>query len=495
MATPYLSKSLFIRGRQCHKSLWLQKHRPELKDEISDAQQAIFQSGTDVGILAQELFPGGIEISYEGLTHQQQIDQTRIEIEKGTETIYEATFLNDGIFVKADILHHGARGWEIYEVKGSTEVKDVHIFDAAVQYRVLTGAGLDVSKVAILHVNNTYVRYGGLDIKQLFSIVDITGLAQELQNVISEELVAQREMLSGDMPPIDIGKQCEYPYPCDFMGHCWQHIPDDSVFNLRGRGIDKFSLYYQGIVRQSDIPLGILNERQRFQVESTLNQHDHIDIKAVRKFVDGLWYPLCFLDFETFMDAIPPFDGSLPYQQIPFQYSLHIQETQNSDLQHYEYLAEPSQDPRRELLDTLLERIPEGACIIAWNQSFEIVVSRRLAEFFPENREQVERWIESFRDLMQPFKNRDIYLWQAKGSYSIKPILPLLVPELSYENLDGVADGGDAMEAWHRMNSLKDPAEVAQIRNALLEYCELDTLAMVRILEQIKIIVATVESI
>lgn len=489
MATAYLSKSLFIRGRQCHKSLWLQKHRPELKDEISDAQQAIFQSGTDVGILAQELFPGGIEIPYDGLTHQQQIDQTISEIEKGTETIYEATFLHDGVFIKADILHHGARGWEIYEVKGSTGVKDVHIFDAAVQYRVLTGAGLEVSKVSVVHVNNTYIRYGELDIRQLFSILDITGQAQELQEVITDELAAQRIMLAADMPRIDIGKQCEHPYPCDFMGHCWQHIPEDSVFDLRGRGANKFLLYYQGIIRQSDIPLDMLNCRQRLQVESTLNQRDHIDKKAVRKFVNGLWYPLCFLDFETFMEAIPPFDGCCPYQQIPFQYSLHIQETADSDLKHYAYLAEPGKDPRRELLDTLLERIPEGACIIAWNQSFEIGVLRKLAEFFPDSREQVECWIKNFSDLMRPFKSRDIYLWQAKGSYSIKPILPLLAPELSYENLDGVANGGDAMEAWYKMNSLDDPDEVVRVRNELLEYCKLDTLAMVRILRKIQCLV------
>jgi hypothetical protein len=486
MATSYLSKSLFIRGRQCHKSLWLHKNRPELKDEITDAQQAIFQSGTNVGILAQQLFPDGVEIPYEGLTHQQQMEQTRSDIEKGTETIYEATFLHDGVFVKADILHQGVRGWEIYEVKGSTGVKDVYLFDAAVQYRVLKGAGLEVSRVSIVHVNNAYIRFGGLDLSQLFSIVDITGQTQELQDIITVELAAQREMLAGDMPVIDIGRQCEAPYPCDFMGHCWQHIPEDSVFNLRGRGVDKFALYYQGIIQQEHIPPDVLNSRQRFQVESTLNQRDHINTKAVRKFIDGIWYPLCFLDFETFMDAIPPFDGCRPYQQIPFQYSLHIQVTPDSDLRHHEYLAEPGTDPRKGLLDTLLERIPEGACIIAWNQSFEIGVLRRLAEFFPDSRDQVELWIENFIDLMQPFKSRDIYLWQAKGSYSIKPILPLLAPELSYENLEGVANGGDAMEAWHRMISLDDPAEVARIRNALLEYCKLDTLAMVRILERMR---------
>jgi hypothetical protein len=464
----------------------LHKNRPELKDEISDAQQAIFQSGTDVGILAQQLFPHGIEIPYEGLSHQAQIDQTRIEIENGIETIYEATFLQEGVFVKVDILHKGLRGWEIYEVKGSTGVKDVYLFDAALQYRVLTGAGLDISKVAIVYVNNQYVRYVDLDISQLFAIADITGQAQELQPIISDELVAQRTMLAGDMPTIDIGKQCDEPYPCDFNGHCWQHIPEDSVFDLRGRGADKFALYRQGIIRQEDIPLEMLNSTQRFQVEATLNQRDHINKKKVKKFLDGLWYPLCFLDFETFMDAVPPFDGCRPYQQIPFQYSLHIQETPDAELSHHEYLAEAGKDPRRELLDTLLERIPADACIIAWNQSFEIGVLRRLAEFFPDKRTQVEQLITNFRDLMQPFKSRDIYPWQAKGSYSIKPILPLLAPELSYKNLEGVANGGDAMEAWHKMSAADEPAEVVRIRNELLEYCKLDTLAMVRILEEIR---------
>jgi pimeloyl-ACP methyl ester carboxylesterase len=484
MATSYLSKSLFIRGRQCHKSLWLHKNRPELRDEISDAQQAIFQSGTDVGILAQQLFPGGIEVPYDGLTHQQQIEQTRVELDKGTETIYEATFLHDGIFVKVDILHHGARGWEIYEVKGSTTLKDVYVFDAAIQYHALTGAGLDVSKVSIVHVNNSYTRYGDLDIRQLFTIKEITGQVQKLQSLVLDEVAAQRAMLTGEMPAIDIGKQCDYPYHCDFHGHCWQRIPEDSVFDLRDRGVNKFSLYRQGIIRQSDIPLEMLNSRQRFQMESTINQQDHLDEMKVKKFLDSLWYPLCFLDFETVNPAVPSFDGCRPYEKMPFQYSLHIQDSADAGLRHFEYLTEPGIDPRAELLDTLLERIPETACIIAWNQSFEISVLRGLAAFFPMHREWIERMIGNFRDLMQPFKSRDIYLWEAKGSYSIKPILPLLVPELSYKDLDGVANGGDAMDAYYRMNSTDDAGELTTIRQQLLDYCERDTEAMVRILEK-----------
>jgi len=482
----YLSKSLFIRGRQCHKSLWLHKNRPELRDEISDAQQAIFQNGTNVGILAQQLFPGGIEVPYDGLTHQQQIERTKSEIDKGIETIYEATFLHDGIFVKADILHHGERSWEIYEVKGSTEVKDVYLFDAALQYHTLTGAGLAICKASIVHINNEYTRYGDLDVNQLFTINDVTRRVQELQPIVMDEIADQRRMLAGDIPAIDIGKQCDDPYPCDFKGHCWRHIPDDSVFDLRGRGANKFALYRQGIIRQTDIPLKMLNSRQRFQVESTINQQDRLDEKRVKQFLDGLWYPLCFLDFETVNPAVPPFDGCRPYEKMSFQYSLHILDNAASKLRHLEYLAEPGIDPRRDLLESMLERIPQDACIIAWNQSFEISVIRGLAELFPEHREWVVQLIDNFRDLMQPFKNRDIYLWEAKGSYSIKPILPLLVPELSYKDLEGVANGGDAMDAYYKMNRAVDAGELATIRTQLLEYCKRDTEAMVRILEKMQ---------
>lgn len=489
-SNPFLSKSLFIQGRQCLKSLWLHKYRPELKAELTKAQEALFQSGTDVGILAQQLFPGGIEIPYEGLSHAEQIEQTRAAIEGGIETIYEATFLHDSIFVKVDILHHGTRGWEIYEVKASTEVKDVHVFDAALQCHVLCGAGLDVARVAIVHVNSGYVRFGELDVNQLFTIEEITRQAEELQPFIREEIIRQRTMLQGDMPAFDIGPHCSDPYECDFTGHCWSHIPEDSVFDLRGRGVDKFGLYRQGIVRQADIPLDKLNAAQRFQVEATLGKKDSVDMKKVRDFLASLWYPLCFLDFETFTSAVPLFDGSRPYQQIPFQYSLHRLETADGEPEHFEYLASPAIDPREELLLKLLSEIPENACVLTYNQTFELGVLSGLAELFPVHKQRVGRLKAGVRDLMTPFRSRHLYLWQMKGSYSIKKVLPALVPELSYSGLE-IADGGAAMDAWHVMSSLDDPSEVEKIRAALLEYCKLDTLAMVWILERMREITAS----
>lgn len=482
----YLSKSLFIRGCQCHKSLWLKKHRPELLEELSPEQENLFATGFVVGDLAKELFPGGAEVPYDGLSHDEQVQMTRQLMAGGVTTIYEATFCYDEVFCKADILHLGKDGWELFEVKASTRVKDYQLKDAALQLRVLRGAGINPVRAAIVHINNGYVRQGDLDLQQLFTVADVTAEVEELQPFVAAEISGQRAMLQEEEPDIPIGPQCSSPFECDFEKYCWPTLPEDSVFELRGRGVDRFALYHEGIIKQEDIPLDRLNSSQRFQVESTLNQRDHIDKNAVQEFVDDLWYPLCFLDFETFMAAVPPFDGCRPYQKIPFQYSLHIQETPDAELKHYEYLVEPGKDPRRALFDNLLELIPENACIVAWNQSFEIKVLEGLAEYFIDTQEKIERMIENFRDLMVPFRNRDIYPWQAKGSYSIKPILPLLAPELSYESLTGVADGGDAMEAYHAMSAMEDPAEVAQIRSELLEYCKLDTLAMVRILERMR---------
>lgn len=481
----FLSKSLFTRGHQCHKSLWLHKHRPELKDAVDEALQARFDSGHEVGVLAQGLFPGGVEVPYDGLTHPAQLAMTRKLLDAGQETIYEATFQHDGVFVKVDILHRGAAGWGMFEVKGSTNVEEVHRFDAALQLYVLVGAGLNVAKVAIVHIDNTYTRRGDLEVQKLFKAVDITADVREMQPNIVSEIADMRAMLDEEIPTIDIGPQCDKPYTCDFHGHCWQHVPEDSVFNLRERGVDKFALYNKGIVRQADIPLDILNAKQRHQVEATLKQCDSLDKAEVRRFLGELWHPLCYLDFETVFPAVPPFDGLRPYQQMPFQYSLHIQAGPGTELEHHEFLAQPDIDPRAELTESLLGLIPEGACLIAWNQKFEKGILRGLAEHFPDRAERIARLLESFRDPMSLFQSRSVYLWQQKGSYSIKAVLPHLVPELSYDGLE-VADGDMAMGAYRAMAAAGDPQELARIRQALLEYCSLDTMAMVRIVEKLR---------
>ena len=482
----YLSKSLFIKGLQCHKSLYLHKYRPELKDEISEQQEASFQIGTDVGIYAQNLFPNGVEIPFDDVTLTEQLSRTTKEIEDGTTVIYEAALSFDNIFVKVDILRKHQGAWEIYEVKNSTSPKDHHYNDVAVQYYVLKGTGLLVSKAFLVHINNQYVRNGDIEVDKLFTVQDLTDDVIDNQAFVENEIREMREMLEGQEPDIDIGRHCSDPYECDFWGHCWQHIPENSIFSLRDNGPDKFELYRQGIIRLEDVPKDILPRRQRIQIEGVLDKKNITDKTAIKAFLDTLWYPICFLDFETtFMVPIPLFDGSRPYQKIPFQYSLHYLERDGAEPVHYEYLAQAKLDPRREFLEKLLNQLPEDACVLVYNQGFETGILNDLIQMFPEHEAKVANIINNVRDLMIPFRNKDVYRWEMEGSYSLKYVLPALVPELKYEEMD-ISDGGMAANAWLSLWEMEDSEEVDRIRNALIEYCKLDTLAMVRILEKLE---------
>jgi len=486
---PYLSKTLFIKGLQCHKYLWLEKNRPELKDEQSDSQEALFQSGTDVGMLARDLFPGGVEIPYEGLTHSQQIERTAQAIADGADTLYEAAFSYDGIFMKADILHRDAQGWKLYEVKSSTQMKAVYLNDISVQNYIMNGAGISVNKAYFVHINNQYVRQGEIDVQVLFTMEDITNDVIGNQIFVTEQAAKMRLMLQGDMPVIDIGPYCSDPYDCQFKGTCWQHVPENSVFSIGGR-LDRFNLYKQGIIHLGDVPLDILSDRQRLQVEGVLNQKNFINKEAVQEFLSTLRYPLCFLDFETtYMTPVPLYDGTRPYQQVPFQYSAHVIENESSEMQHHEFLAPAGIDPRKPFIESLLAAVPENACVVAYNKNFETQRLQDLKVWFPEHGPRIDGIIENMVDLMVPFRRKDVYLWQMEGSYSIKYVLPALVPELTYDALN-ISNGEMASSAWLALAQENDPQKSQNIRANLLAYCGLDTLAMVRILEKLKEIVA-----
>ncbi|WP_321391581.1 DUF2779 domain-containing protein [uncultured Desulfuromusa sp.] len=479
-----LSKSLILKGIQCPKALFLQKYPPDFEFPPKPDLEAKFRAGHEVGILAQKLFPGGIEVPFEGLSVPEQIEQTRQLIDDGANVIYEASFEYDGIFVKVDILVKNGDAWQIHEVKMSTSVKEVNLNDVAIQFYVLGHCGLLVSGAYLVHINTQYVRQGEIDVKQLFAGEDVLEEAFMRQANLPQIIDDLRSALQGDEPQIDIGPHCNDPYDCDFDPYCWQHIPSNSIFDLKGRGIKKFDYYDRGIIRFEDIPLGDLNKAQRQQVDATLNEKDSTDSEAVSAFLDTLWYPLYHLDFETFNSAIPKFDGTRPYQQVPFQYSLHVQHEAGAEPEHYEFLADPDVDPRRQLIEQLLELIPEDGCVLTYNQTFEKGVLRALAELFPDLSGAINKRLENVRDLMVPFRRRDVYRWQMRGSYSIKEVLPAMVPELSYVGME-IADGMAAMQAYHDMCSLEPGDELDQLRKAMLEYCRLDTLGMVRILEAI----------
>ena len=484
-----LSKSLYIRGLQCHKSLWLYKNKPEVMNTPDASQESLFNTGYQVGDAAKQLFPGGVEIEFNANNFDGMIQQTKDLITNGTEVIYEATFNENGIFAMADILVKNGDVWDMYEVKGSTNVKEYHLDDTAIQWYALSKA-IKLGRAYIVYINNSYIREVELNIKELFTIEDVTDEVLMRQADIPLYLSQMDEMLQDNMPDIDIGTHCSDPHDCDFWDHCWQNIPTPSVFNLyRMNSSKKFELYYKGIISYDDIiNKGVsLNDTQKLQVEAHKNNTVIIEKSIIKEFLDDIEYPINFFDFETFQNAIPRFDNQSPYAQIPFQYSLHILH-ENGTLEHKEFLGDENSDPRMALIEQMLDDITPTGSIVAYNQSFEIGRIKDLAALAPQYKNKLLALNERFIDLIVPFRKKGYYHPNFNGSFSIKAVLPAMFPnddELDYKKLGSVQNGGDAMDTFANLHLLKDLSKKEEIRKDLLAYCRLDTLAMVRIWEKL----------
>jgi predicted RecB family nuclease len=456
---------------------------------MTEEQRRIFDTGHKVGKLAQELFPGGVEVDISSFGNLQEVvSHTEKLIEKGAETIYEAGFQFDEVLVLTDILEKGTDGWKIYEVKSSTGMKSQYILDTAVQYYVVSKSGLPVEGIYLVHINNMYVRSGEIDVGAMFNIQSVLESVLAIQDHVKDIIPELKTILQLDeVPHIDIGEYCHDPVGCDFTDYCWQHISQNSVLKLTRLGKQKkFELYRSGVLTLDQVPNDYpLNDHQRLQVESFKSQSVHIDRESIHNFLQDIHYPLYFLDFETYASAIPSYDNSRPYQQIPFQYSLHVKETERTELKHYEYLGIPQEDPRRDLIERLLFDIGEEGDIIVYNKGFETRILKELMQDFPEYEDEVRSIIGRVKDLMVPFQKRYYYTNEMQGSYSIKAVLSAMVPDLGYEDLK-VSDGSSAMYAFEQLLNETDKNVIIKTRENLLEYCKRDTLAMVKVLEVLK---------
>jgi len=482
-----LSKSTFIRGLQCEKSLYLYKHHYRLKDSTPPLLQAVFDQGTNIGILAQELFPNGVDTSPESHFNMvESVEKTRDFIFQGQTIIYEATFLYNEVLAALDILVKDEEGWKAYEVKSSTKVSETYIKDAAIQYYTITNSGIDLKDISIVHINNQYTKDGELDIHQLFTIESVYDQVLDYLPRIPNEVRRLKNVIeSPEIPQVDIGPYCSDPYDCDFKGTCWKHIPEYSVFDISRLNSDKkFDLFNQGIVTLDQIDLSQvdLNPNQVLQVQSELSRSTHIDIDEIRNFTSELSYPLYFLDFETISPAVPIYDGSRPYQQLVFQYSLHFQETSTSETEHREYLAVPTEDPRIGFIEQLIHDCGSNGDILVYNIGFERGKLNDLINVFPKYSVDLSRIVNRLRDLMIPFQQKWYYTPEMRGRYSIKSVLPALVPELSYNDLD-IKEGGTASNTFLSMVNGTFEGDVEKTRKQLLEYCKMDTQAMVKILD------------
>jgi hypothetical protein len=490
MKKAILSKSTFIRGLQCEKSLYLYKHNYKLRDAASPQLQAIFNQGTNVGILAQELFPNGVDASPSSYYKMyESVLKTLDFIENGEQIIYEATFQYNGVLAALDILVKEDDGWKAYEVKSSTGVSETYIKDAAIQYYAITNSGIDLKDISIVHINNQYVKNGIVDINELFTIESVFDKVLEALPSIPNQINRFKTVIKNDIQPdIDIGTHCDNPYSCDFKGLCWKHIPEYSIFNIsRLRADKKFQLYNQGIVdfNQLDLDTAPLNSNQKIQVISELENRIFIDKQEIQNFVQELEYPIYHLDFETMTSAIPIYDNSRPYQQLVFQYSLHI-EQKDGEIEHREFLADsnPSIDPRIGFVKQLISDCGDLGSVLVYNIGFEKGKLNELIELYPQYINELNNIVSRLKDLMVPFQKRWYYTPEMKGSYSIKYVLPALVPELSYQDLE-IKEGGTASSTFSEIVQGTFIGDVEKTRNDLLEYCKMDTYAMVKILEKL----------
>jgi hypothetical protein len=487
--THVLSKSTYLKGLQCKKALYFNKYHKDLKDVISESQQARFSQGDKVGELAQKLYPGGVDATPEKFyDFSKSLEQTRNAITDGASVIYEAAFQFDGVLCAVDILERDGSGWKAYEVKSGTSVTNVHITDASVQYYVMKNCGIKLHDISIIVLDNTYEFDKKLNIQKLFKIESVYDTVVDMQTQVRDNILRFKKVLSSKQEPAEfIGAKCSKPYDCDFIGHCWKDVPEYSIFNLANiRKTKAEELYHSGFTLITDLPYDYkLTESQNRQVQCERDGSVIINKKELRYFINELIYPISFLDFETTQMGIPQFKNQKPYQQIPFQYSLHSKISENSDELHHEFLAESrNNDPRLDFITSLIRDCGYNGSILVYNLRFEKSILNHLIIDFPEYEVQLQAIIDRLLDLMIPFKNKDYYKPEMKGSYSIKSVLPALCPSLSYDELD-IKEGGAASRVFGQMLSGEFKGDVQLARTHLLKYCKLDTWAMVKLLDKI----------
>ena len=487
--THILSKSTYLKGVKCKKALYLNKYHKNLKDELTEAQKAIFSQGNKVGELAQNLFPGGIDATPETFyDYSKSLEQTKNAIIDGTSVIYEAAFQYEGVLCAVDILVRDGNMWNAYEVKSTTSVKDTHITDASLQYHVMKNCGIEINDISIVVIDNTYLKQGDVEVDKLFKIESVYDHVLQLQTLVKENIQELKDVLAvREIPNELIGEKCTSPYNCDFIGHCWKNVPEYSIFNLANlKKKESERLYHSGVTLITDLPYDHkLSASQAHQVQSERDGSVIINKEALRSFTDQLEYPLHFLDFETTQMAVPEFSVQRPYQQIPFQYSLHIQNSKNADVLHNEFLAESEKvDPRIGFINSLIRDCGIHGSILVYNIGFEKSILKQLSKDFPEYQSQLKRIIDRLVDLMVPFQKKYYYTPEMKGIHSIKSVLPALCPDLSYDELE-IKEGGTASRVFGKMLSGEFEGDVQLTRTHLLEYCKLDTWAMVKLLDKI----------
>lgn len=485
-----VSKSTFLQFQICPKDTWLRLHKPELVEVFAptEFEKHLMEQGNEVEAHARQLFPGAVMISATG---DEAIGETGRLMEVGTAAILQGTFLADGFYAKCDVLKRNASDgtWDVYEVKGTNSLKEGtedrdHISDLAFQRHVLTLAGVNVGRTYVVHLNKKYVRSGELDIGALFTIADTTELVDGISDAIKGEMLAAQEYLSRDTEPT-IGCDCHLKgrsAHCRTFAYSHPDIPEYSVHDITRIGQSKkklADLMDQRIYALDDVPEDLkLGDAQKLQIEAHKRGLPLIAHEAIVELLREYAFPLHFLDYETFAPAIPAFNGFSPYRRIPFQFSLHILRAPDGEPEHVEYLHPDRSDPTAVVAELLSTHIDPNGTVVVWYAPFERGVNKEIGERLTSHAAAMQRINDQVRDLRDVFAKQQYVHAAFRGKTSIKAILPVLVPAMTYEDL-AIKEGATASERWWMMtDAATQTAQRSQIAGDLRAYCKQDSYAM-----------------
>lgn len=486
-----LSKTDFTKGKQCTKALWLNYYEPDLKPDLDDKTRNILETGEEINELARRYFKDGVNATIDDYFDILKASEfTKELILKNHQIIFEATAIesHDNSHARIDILQKNEDGasWNLIEVKGSTKAEKYHIDDLAFQYHIFTKTGFKIDKCLLMLINNEYRLKGEINHEKFFKFEDITDQVLEKQNEVKAKKQELIKILNNqNQPNIKIGDKCFKPFDCQYQKHCWQNIPDYSIFNVCHRKTtaeritDEINSYDVNDIDVNNCEKGI----KELDIICHQENRTHIDKEKLSEFLSTLKYPLYFLDYESFSLAIPILQNTRPYQQIPFQFSLHIQDKPNGELKHFEFLHQNNSDPREDFIKNLIKTCDNKGSIIVYHQSFEETRNKELARDFPQYSNQILSLNSRLVDLEIPFKNKYIYSPKQQSSSSIKKVLPAFT-DLNYQDLE-IKSGGDAMNIYADFIKGKTSLDNNLIKN-LLEYCKLDTYAMVELLKVVR---------
>ena len=483
-----LSKSKIIAFRQCPKRLWLELHKPELRDD--SASETVFQIGYQVGNIARTIYDpkgAGETIDIEALGHGKALARSAELLAQGSIPIFEAGLSMQGALAYADVmlpdLSDGTLRWRMVEVKSSTGVKAYHQEDIAVQSHIAVSSGVRLSSVSVAHIDNSFVYQGDGDYTGLLHEVDLTNEALSRSDEVQEWIAGAHAVAAlVEEPVLDTGPQCTTPFICGFCDYCNRdkvspEYPLDSLPRLHFRKREQ--LESEGYEDMRNVPDDRLNETQQRVKECSISGVAFFDAAGAAADLKPFGFPAYFLDFETVSFAVPIWKGTRPYQQIPFQFSLHRVDEAGTVV-HSAFLDLTGADPSKVFAQSLIEQCGNEGPVFVYNAAFESTRMRELAKQFPELEPALSSIILRVVDLLPIARNR-YYHPSQHGSWSIKAVLPALCPELSYAKLDGVQDGEMVIEAFKEAIALEtSPERKQEVQQQLLKYCELDTFGMVR---------------